>query len=508
MELELNRTQMTGYETVLDTTLLHEETMEMIVPDACPDILRIVDTEARVCLGGKDAMEGRAELTGNIKAAVLYLPDGEEGMRRLEVSIPFSCPVESARLSARCSLVVLPRVQAAETRSINPRKVLVRANLALSVRAFAPMMDSICTGLEDTGAGGVEQLKERLSTYVVACVEEKPFTFSDDLTLSGSKPEAQELLKHRLNLLCTESKVIGNKLIFKGEAVLQVFYRSVENTLCAADYTLPFSQIMEVSGAGEEADCGLEVVVASSECSLSPGDGRTLSVSLGLLAQAIVREERSVELLSDAYATLCLLEVDRRSYDMSRLLERSVKVQSVREIVETGVLARSIADAYLSVGQVLQAREGAYITVTADTSVTILYEGEEGGPGAVRRQIPVSCQLELPEGCTCSCLCRCPEPVFATPTSGGIEVRFQIEFQYLALSGSAVSGVCDLRVDEEPPTDCENIPSIVLRMVGEQERLWDIAKAYGTTRLDIMQANELEDETVPRGQLLLIPRKR
>ena len=48
MELELERTELSGYETVLNTTLFQEETMEMIVPDACPDILRILDTEGWV----------------------------------------------------------------------------------------------------------------------------------------------------------------------------------------------------------------------------------------------------------------------------------------------------------------------------------------------------------------------------------------------------------------------------------------------------------------------------
>lgn len=45
MELELDRTQRSGYEAVLDTTVCREETLESIVPDACPDILRICDTE-------------------------------------------------------------------------------------------------------------------------------------------------------------------------------------------------------------------------------------------------------------------------------------------------------------------------------------------------------------------------------------------------------------------------------------------------------------------------------
>ena len=45
MELELERTEWSGYDTVLDTAVCREETLEAIVPDACPDILRICDVE-------------------------------------------------------------------------------------------------------------------------------------------------------------------------------------------------------------------------------------------------------------------------------------------------------------------------------------------------------------------------------------------------------------------------------------------------------------------------------
>ena len=90
MELELKTTQLNCYDTVLDTTLFQEETLESIVPDACPDILRIVDTEAAVCLGNKEAQEGKAEVTGTARCAVLYEAEGGEGVRRITVSIPFT----------------------------------------------------------------------------------------------------------------------------------------------------------------------------------------------------------------------------------------------------------------------------------------------------------------------------------------------------------------------------------------------------------------------------------
>ena len=41
MELELERTALDGFAAVLETTVAREETVESIVPDACPDLLGI-----------------------------------------------------------------------------------------------------------------------------------------------------------------------------------------------------------------------------------------------------------------------------------------------------------------------------------------------------------------------------------------------------------------------------------------------------------------------------------
>lgn len=147
MELELDRTQRSGYEAVLDTTICREETLESIVPDACPDILRICDTEGVVCLRDKVLQDGRVELSGSVRAALLYLPDGEEGIRRMEVELPFSCTLEHPALTPLCRVVALPRVQGADARLINPRKVLVRVDLAFCVQVYAPVEDDICSGV-------------------------------------------------------------------------------------------------------------------------------------------------------------------------------------------------------------------------------------------------------------------------------------------------------------------------------------------------------------------------
>ena len=507
MELELERKQLSGYEPVLETTLSHEETMEMIVPDACPDILRICDTEGTACLKSKEALEGRAEVLGNVKATVLYLPDGEEGMRRLELTLPFTCGADCAGIDSQCAVVAVPRTVTAETRSLNPRKVLVKVNLAVSIQVFAPVYGMVCTGVPSPEEYGIQQLVERCDTCVTACVQEKPFTFTDEISLPGSRPEAEELLKHRIALRCGEAKVIGSKLIFKGEAQLQVLYRAEGGVLCPAEFELPFSQIMEVNGAGEESTCQVQVLPTGTDCTLG-GDGRTLSVSLDLLAQAVVREERSLELLTDVYSTTYDLAADTQNHILHHMLDWGRMEQTVREILEVGVPAREVCDAYVTMGGTDQSREGNRLTLSTQANVTVIYLSEEGSRTTVTKTLQASCALDASEEAECGCMCSCPAPVFATPTSGGLEVRFQVDFQYTVQESRKVLGVSALRMDETTPRDTSDQPSIVLRMVGSEERLWDIAKAYATTQRDIMQANGLEEETVPGGQLLLIPKKR
>ena len=508
MELELKTTHLNCYDTLLDTTLFQEETLESIVPDACPDILRIVDTEALVCLKSKEAQEGRMEVAGTARCAILYLPDGEQELRRMTVSIPFTCAAEAAGLSRGCRLTAVPRVQSADARMLNPRKVLTRVSLAVDIQAFAPQTASFCDGVECEGAAGVRQLGETHSACLVVAVEEKPFTFSDDLNLSGSRPAAAELLKTRADLVCNESKIIGNKLIFKGEADLQLLYRAPDGSLCPASFELPFSQIMEVSEVGEDADCALQVLLTGCECTLDGEEGRTLALSLSMLAQAVVREERQVSLLSDIYSTAYALTAERKPYTFYRLLEHAQRRVTVRELLETVSPVREVCDVYVNVGAVTAAREGAQVSLSAETSVTVVYLAEDGSLGTAQRAIPAACPVELPEGSACTCRCVCPGERFATPTGGGVEVRYPLDFRYLALMPHTTTGVSEVHLDESAPRDTAGQPSIVLRMVGEGERLWDIAKTYGTTTEDIVQANALGEEAPQAGQLLLIPKKR
>ena len=505
--MEFERDTIISCDTVAEVTLCQEETLESIVPDACPDILRIVDVCGQAMLSGKQAREGAVQVTGVVRASILYQPEGGGGLRRMEASLPFTCQAEAPGLTERGTVLASPRLRSAEARALNPRKVLLRVDLAVDITACPPVERPICSGVIGDEAEGLCQRQYQGEHYQLCAVQEKPFTFSDQVRLQGTG-EAPILLAVRVQPVCTESKLIGSKLIFKGMVELYLLLQEAGGVLSSAHESMPFSQIIEVSGAGEEGDCQVGVEVASVQADILPGDGREVDVTLELLAQAQVRCRRPVTLLQDLYSTSNLMELQRENQMLCSLAEQSVRPQAVRELLETGEMVRSIVDARLSLGQVRQSREGKELVLTAEGWVTVLYLDENELVQCVSRSIPVACRLECPEGAKCSCYCVCPGEVFAAPAAGGAEVRFTVEFHCLATETAAVPAVTNAQLGEARSAGEGQRPSVVLRMPAPGEALWDIAKAHGTTMEQILQANELEEETLPTGRMLLIPSTR
>lgn len=505
--MELQKTWIDGLRVVFDQTLVQEETLESIVPDACPDILRIVGADGEVCLKSRELNEGTLRLGGSIHAVVLYIPDGEPGPKKLEVRMPFVCSADDPKLHGDGRLVAAPRLCGVDAQIINPRKVLIRAQLAAAVQVMAPEALEICTGTSDGEEYGLQQRQEERTTYAVIAVQEKSFTFTDTLNLPSSRPDVEELLWAKFAPRCLDAKIIGSKLIVKGTADLSCLLRGEDGAVTTADFELPFSQILEASGAPEGGDITVETVLSASECSLQAGEPGSLSISLEILAQAVIRVERSMTLVTDLYCTQCPVDTERQALPLTRLVDRGVQRQSVRQLCESGLPVKNVVECALSIGRWGQTEAETGTGVFAGTLVSVLFYSEDDA--LCQAVFPIQAETVLPveKGAAVSFSCRGTGELTATPVSGGMEVRFDVEFSYLAVNREECSMVTEAR-PLPVPEGAGPRPSVVLRVVGEGEPLWDIAKACSSTVADIITANELSGDSAAAGKLLLIPKQR
>ena len=511
MELDLKKTSLDAYEAGGELVLTQEETAETIVPDYCPDIARIIETDGKVYLHSRELRDGKAELSGTVRVTVLYTPDGEGGIRTLEFAMPFTVESDSRSLPGCLYLTAETEPEFLETRMLNPRKVFTHCKLVTHITGYQKAPLSFCTDVEAEKALCVEKRQEQQHAILLTHIAEKDFTFSEEINLSPGREGAAELLTQQVCSSVTETKIVGSKLIFKGMFLVSLLYRTGGGKCCSTTAELPFSQIMEVEGAPEGAAPSLQLQLTGTDFQIDGDDpeGRQIAVTLYFHATALLREERDLTLLNDLYSTAYDMTYEASPLSLTDFCETVTRRQTVREVLEIGVVAESILALDVSCGAVSVSREGESTTLRTSAAVRALYLDEGGVPLVAERSIDVSCQLELPELCKVTARAVCPEEVQGSLGDRGIEVRFPVDFRAEAASRVKKVSISAAKQDTESAKDTAGAPSLVLRCLGKQESAWDLAKKYNTTIATILAANQLESETeLPREKLLLIPRKR
>lgn len=503
MNAVLKERELHCWERILHTTMNREETLEMIVPDACADIQDIVDTQAQIQIQSKECGSGSLSLTGRALCTILYEPEGDGWVQRLRAELPFQLTAELEPVQQESCCLIRPHVSLAETRVMNPRKVLVRVELAIEVTAYQPVTLHCCEEIEDRKSLGIEVLRERCTGNFVRRVVERPFVCTEQLRLPGSRPPMAELLSERCRAFASESRLVGEKLIFKGGAMVELLYRTEEGELTTADFELPFSQIAEVGETGETTSFQLEVQVNSCQARAAEPDGRGVSAELELTAQVVLWEQVELSPITDAYSIHSTGEPDFARLPVPLLLDQDVRRLSVREVLELGE----------QVAQVCQVRVRALPTrlVGADLSVELrlsaLCQTEDGRFRCAERSIQALCPAKVPGGADCLSFCTVPE-ADASVTGDGVELRLGLEFPTVITRQQNLQVLTAFTLNPEQTVTEGPRPSIVLRQLGDGERLWDIAKAYRTTAAEIEGANSLAGEQPRQGQMLLIPRTR
>ncbi len=499
MDMELQRVTLEGYRPIYHTSFTQEETLESIVPDAMPDVERIVAARGAAYVKDCELGEGMLRLTGEARVTVLYIPEGEDAPRPLEVTIPFQCGRDDPRLRPGDPVLAEVTLSTADARTVNPRKLLTRCQLSLWAAAYEEGAQEIAA--DATGEGLEKRLVPR-KFWRIPAVREKSFSFSDVLRPPASKPEMEELLYSRAEIGAVDAKFIGKKLVLKGDVELTALYRG-GGQLVPARFELPYSQIVDLGDVPEDAEPEVAVALKSADCRLADGE---LEIALEAQIQAVLWALQPVTVLEDAYGVGESVDVERAPVTLCTMAERTTRREMGRRLCESAIPAKQVLDCVAAVSSAAGAPVEGGTEYTAQVEAAVLYLSEDDRLCAGSVTVPVTGRVDMPEGAQCACRCRAVGEPAAVPVTGGIEIRFEVEFAFNVVGAEQAWAVSELRPGIAP-ADIQR-PSVVIRRVGERETLWDAAKACGSTVADICAANDLSPDEDVVGMLLLIPTKR
>ena len=513
MELHLSHERIDHVRSVLNTSVIQEETMEMIVPDALPDILRIICADATVLVRSKDTDAGRVSVSGIAAATVMYVPDGVGGVRRIVADIPFTTYAAESEITTVSKVTARVSAVNADASMINPRKFVVRVSLCAALVCYNDAELSVCSDVEPNEEAGIEILKESLAVRIPVDVREKPFVISDELAIPNSSPQIGEILRSRAVVTAEETKVVGNKVIFRGNAGISLLYSPADGgELCGVELASEFSQIMEFENISEECEFELVLMLTGSyiEAGGTDGpDGRQISVELHVVAQCVAIEKKVVPFVSDVYSTR--FNVTQNAYELAfENKDSAVRVSSVfRGTLETEDDVSRVLSISAAAGTVESTAEDNVITMKAPLFVTCIYTDGGGRIQSASGRFEAEATGDVRGVCKYAINASCGREVYGAPSGNGIELRVPVDFSITGAAPVRVSPVSEISYDEGTALDTSKMPSLMISKAVSGDTLWKLAKKHHSTTALILSANGLEsEEEAATGQMLIVPKKR
>ena len=490
MDIRFKGASLHYYERTLNTAVAQEDTLEMIVPDALPDVEELLLTDGHSLIRGKDVHRSGVTVSGLSELTVLYrAEDGSLG--RMPVDIPFETEISFSVSDDAARITSSVRLISGETRILNSRKLLLRAEICVTVSVWTPRELRLASQAEMDGCC-VEVKTEKKLVRGVCAVEEKTFNVEDTQNLSAGKPRPEEILYVRAALGQEETEEVGRKLVVRGAAAVTAVYRTAAEEVAAADFRIPWSAFLELPEEG--GALSYELVTALTGCSAELLDGG-FDLSVGGVAQAVIRSETELRWIADAYGTDCVFSPVYETAEMDTEAVCELRTETVTVRLDSMKRPRSIAYLAADFGKPRQEKENLRLPVT----VKALCVTDDGKLELLtgRSEAPCPGSGSVPE-------VSCGE-LFAAVTAGGAEVRVPVTFRMTGIRSQRLNLLTGGEVSELPERPAG--PNVVLLRASEGDSVWSLGKEKGISCAAIRSYNQLSEEEEPApGTLLLLAR--
>ena len=489
MEIRCKTGTLPIFERVLNTAVVREETAELTIPDAMPDAAELFLTDGLSLIRGKDVHDGGVTVSGLSELTVLYRTE-EGDTERLGADVPFEAEA-NAGCGEDARAVASVRLVSAEARLLSPRRVLVRAEVCVTVSLWAHSELHWLDAAETEGCS-VELRREKVMLDPAVAVEEKTFTTEDVQPLPGGKPPVSALLYARAVLRPEGAEPVGGKLVVRGSAAVTAIYRTAGGEIAQAELSQPWSAFPELPDSGTEQH--FEIVAALTGCSAEAEDGG-FRITVGGVVQAVVRSREELTLITDAYGTDCrLLPVtETMTVDAEAVQEAAADTVSVR--LECLRRPRALVTLTADCGRPRPDKDSVRVPVT----VKALCMMEDGKPELLTGRGEALCPGSgyVPE---VSC-----GDLYASVAALGAEVRVPVSFAVTRCRREEVR--CLTAAEAGEAASRENLPSVTILRVSAGDSVWSLGKARSLPCASIRAYNALaEGEEPAPGSLLLLAR--
>lgn len=495
MQMQFHKTVLPCLHRLKSEILSQEQTQELRLVEDMPDIGTVLGAWGQPLIRGKNWGSGSMELSCGVMVWAMYHPEGGGEPQMVEAWLPFQFRWDLPDTDRDGVMQVSCLVRSVDARVTSARKLLLRATLEVLGEAWVPQETEIPT--PDTLPPDIRLLEINYPVLLPREAGEKAFALDEELTLPASAPKLQKLLRFSLQPELTDQKVMGDKVVFRGGALLHILYWSQEGSLAAWDFELPFSQYSELDQAYDQASAALQLALTALELD-GDMEGR-LRLKAGLTGQYRIQERTDLRLVEDAYSPERHLTLENETLHLPVILEEQTQTVTAQAALP-GQGTQVVDLAFYPHPMRLSRKEDGAEGELSGSFQALFYDenGELRGSSPKWRssfQVPASPNSDVTARIAPSGI---PQAVTGAETT----LRGDLLLDLQTMDTQGFSMVTAIEAGEQRQPDPQR-PSLILQRAGK-DSLWDLAKATGSTVEAIREANSLTGEPA-EDRMLLIP---
>lgn len=477
------------------------------LPDSCSDIKRLLKCRVRPYVISKTVKGDMFCVEGEVAVSVCYVDrDGciksYDHVEAFAHDFELESPVDEA-----VSQVTL-KVSYMNSKAISERRVDIHCSLAIQVCVKACVPMEIVTDIDEPT---VRQLRGSRPTSTLVGFDEKYLIVSDEMSVADSSESIRSILRTDSRVLVNDTKMIGNKVVVKGEMRIKVLYIGEEDGgCCSATESFPFSQIFDIVGLNENCTCSVDASVIG--CEVRPhtdmsGMLRKAMVGAKLYLSVTAYCNAQVPYLTDAYSTERKLELGREPLTFERVAHSVNEPYLVTKRLDVPVEnIDKILDVWNDVELGSVHCTGGTLAVKGTLQVSILALDSSSEALYFERSVDFEFTKDIPENATdgdCQCSLT-PTNVVYSLGRGDLEIKSELNVRADLIERSFCDVITEAELGDKLVSKYSN-SSVVIYRAGAGERLWDIAKNYNTSVEAIAELNAVSGDELEADRTVVIP---
>ena len=509
MEIKIEKEPIFLSEVIFDGQTEQGVELDYILPDYYPDIFKILKCSLTPGIISYNISGTQLYCDGVVYIKVLYASENNSAINCVEQRYTYSKTIELSKPAEKATVRISPKVDYVNCRAISGRRIDIRGAVSCKVKAVSSRKSEIISNAENL---------EIKKTPILYCGDKlsanRQFVVREDIeTGSGG---ISSVIYCDAYAETTETKIISDKVIVKGEAKVKALYlikKDGEDYTEVMDATVPLSQIIDLSGVSDSHSCSTNMRIM--DCSLElkadeNGEIRMFGCDMTVDCTVTAIIESTLAVLNDVYSTEFDIEYTKAPMKVEYAPQNMKKQLSLKTNLECGEGSLSeIYDCRCDISNIICRRNTENeLIVVGQCSVQAIGKLSNGNTVCLDKNQPFEIVAEtavFTENSEIDPYITITDTSFSIVGENTIDVRVSMSVEGMLYQTRTVDVIKDIIVFTDKPKHKDTDYALKMYYADENEEIWSIAKRFNTSLQAIMFENDLDCEKLTAPCMLLIP---